>query len=61
MRWKTKIKKPPSDGEFRTVQVFAWLPTQVENNTVWLETYGIREDRIDGVWVEISKHLLHWY
>jgi hypothetical protein len=59
MRWK--IDKNPKHGEARLVLKFAWSPTKVENYTVWLEFYRIREECINGLWVQISKHLAHWY
>lgn len=40
MRWK---KIEPKEGDVRTRQKFAWFPTQVEDYTVWLEFYIVKE------------------
>ena len=41
MKWKAK--KQPKEGDFRCRKVFAWFPTKVEEYTVWLETYEVKE------------------
>ena len=71
MRWK--IEAPPKEGDWRRLTVFAWLPTQVEDYMVWLETYYIKEQLIavadldEGFvhrelqWVEYERGLLYNY
>jgi hypothetical protein len=39
MKWKTA-----KHGDIRTRRVFAWLPTEVEDHTVWLEQYQVTEE-----------------
>lgn len=55
MKWK--LTKPAS-GSIRTVRKFAWLPVDIENHKVWLETYETKEvyRRVghDIVWSEIA-------
>ena len=36
MKWK---KEHPKKGDRKIVRRFAWIPTEVEDHTVWLETY----------------------
>lgn len=42
MRWE---KKAPRfvEGDYRKRNKFAWFPIQIDNYTVWLETYGVEE------------------
>ena len=37
MRWKTNKPKP---GSIKSMTKFAWLPTRIEDYTVWLEFYS---------------------
>ena len=68
MKWKT-VKPVPKHGEVRTRHKFAWWPTDVEEYTVWLETYQVNEIWIEydkrhdipGGWDVVSKHLLYPY
>ena len=42
MRWKKKIRKPKKErsiGEERTQYLFAFLPTLIGKEWVWLERY----------------------
>lgn len=63
MRWKT-VKPVPKHGDQRKRRVFAWLPTEVEDHTVWLEQYQVteqyHEDRLN-YWREVSRELLYPY
>jgi hypothetical protein len=60
MKWKT-VKHVPKDGHIRTRRVFAWLPTEVEDHTVWLEQYQVTEQYFHGMnyWHELSTELLY--
>ena len=66
MKWKTD-KPLPKHGDWRKRRPFAWLPTKVEDHTVWLETYQITEQYIEyslqhdipGYWSVVSKELLY--
>ena len=40
MKWK--LEKPAS-GSIRTVRKFAWLPVEIEDHKVWLETFETKE------------------
>ena len=50
MRWKTRKPEP---GTTRTVAKFAWLPTQIEQYTVWLEFYSATFIFDGKEWAEI--------
>lgn len=56
MKWK--LTKPAS-GSVRTIRKFAWLPVEIEDHKVWLETYETKEVyRKSGSkmrWVEIAE------
>ena len=41
MKWKAK--KEPKEGDFRCRKVFAWFPTRVNDYTVWLESFEVKE------------------
>ncbi len=65
MKWKT-VKPVPKYGDIRTRRVFAWLPTEVEDHTVWLEQYQVTEKYYEGdgysganYWRELSRELLY--
>jgi hypothetical protein len=34
-----KVKPKPNIGDRKTVIKFAWFPTRVEDNIIWLEKY----------------------
>lgn len=66
MKWLSKthnslkIKLPPQFGDSRTVRKFAWVPTQCDEYTVWLEYYMSNQEY--GVvnfaeldWIEIDR------
>mgnify|MGYP003346217926 CR=1 FL=1 len=71
MRWKTK--RIPKEGDTRERFPFAWLPTKIDDYTVWLERYWVQEELMhvaevdDGVvypvkkWVEIKRGIPHYY
>jgi hypothetical protein len=68
MKWKT-VKPVPKHGEIRTRRKIAWLPVEVQDHTVWLETYQITEQYVEyrsehaipSHWRELSKDLLYPY
>ena len=43
MRWRCVPVPPPSENDRRIVRKFAWLPIQIKNIKVWLETYQTTE------------------
>ena len=73
MRWKAD--PTPKEGDTRNRSKFAWFPTQIADEVVWLEQYGIEEKytmtvRFDeGVkvpcpvleWVVIDRYTLDYY
>ena len=71
MKWKAK--KEPKEGDFRCRKVFAWFPTRVNDYTVWLESFEVKEvyqmvaltdeNVIHGQleWVEVDRWDLVWY
>jgi hypothetical protein len=65
MRWKTP--ETPKNGEQRTRRVFAWKPTKIGKETVWLEFYAVREQFFvpagggPGWWAYRSTETLDYY
>ena len=47
MRWS--LPKPPTQGDTRTETHFAWLPTKVRNQMIWLERYYVHK-RYNSLW-----------
>ncbi len=47
MRWPVKTHK---NNETRAVKKFAWFPTRVQNEKVWLEAYYIKQVYYDKKW-----------
>lgn len=39
MRWRCSPIPFPSENDRRIVRKFAWLPVQIKDHKVWLETY----------------------
>jgi hypothetical protein len=75
MRWHSKHTEIEiKDAATRLERVFAWMPTRISNEIVWLETYEILQMfhvkqyniTIDnkpvffkvGEWVNISKRII---
>jgi hypothetical protein len=48
----------PVQFEQRTREVFAWKPTRIKRDTVWLETYYVIEKFVDGKWKESERGTL---
>lgn len=67
MRWNVKRETGPKDGETRTRYVFAWKPTVVDDEVVWLESYAIYErffqpsSGAPGWWSESERRTLDYY
>lgn len=58
MRWKAKPE--PQDDDVRIIQVFAFFPVRLDDDTkVWLESYWTREkyayDREGGWWYTLKN------
>ena len=64
MRWTTDRSPLPTGGETRTFRRFAWKPTKVRLETVWLEFYEVHERFFapagggPGWWYETSRNHL---
>lgn len=73
MRWKNTKNRNPQEGDIRRIKKFAFLPTKVNDYTVWLEMYGVTQEykalaTFDGTfvaaelhWVETSRRTLDYY
>jgi hypothetical protein len=73
MRWKAD--PTPKEGDIRYRNKFAWFPTQIGNEIVWLERFGIHQKYMQTVrfdsdtkttypvmeWVEIDRYTLDYY
>lgn len=45
MKWKTKSRYVPEEGERRKYTKFAYLSVELENGiTIWWETYWVEEE-----------------
>lgn len=73
MRWKTNRPRY-EEGAVRTREKYAWLPTRIEDYTVWLEFYNVKEKLVAVVefdefanphrslqWQVTERHLLDYY
>lgn len=51
----------PKNGQRRRRKVFAWLPTQIGDVRLWLESYIVVEEFNEvigtGGWIEIEREL----
>lgn len=73
MRWKAD--PAPKEGDTRERRKFAWFPTLIGDEVVWLEQYGIKQRYITTVhidtdvkvpypvleWVVIDRYTLDYY
>lgn len=73
MRWKAD--PTPKEGDTRKRNKFAWFPTQIGDEVVWLERYGITEKYMATLgfdsdakmpyhvlqWVETERYTLAYY
>lgn len=73
MRWKAD--PTPKEGDTRNRRKFAWFPTPIGDEVVWMERYGIEEKYTMTValdsdtafvypvleWVEIDRYTLDYY
>lgn len=39
MRWRCVPVPTPSENDQRSVRKFAWLPVQIKDHKIWLESY----------------------
>jgi hypothetical protein len=68
MRWLTK-RPEPKVGDIRRRNKFAFLPTKVDEYTVWLESYQVTEEykamydfqEVSMMWIEVSRRTLEYY
>jgi hypothetical protein len=61
---KWKLTKPKI-GDRRTVRKFAWLPVEIGDTKVWLETYETVEEVFEdedryGVYYLTWREVCHW-
>jgi len=71
MRWDRKALPLPKEGDVRIMIRFAWIPKEVEDKVVWLESYYSHQvyqytDNIDFTnkvyrWVETDRTLVSLY
>jgi hypothetical protein len=58
MRWKSKTKKVPLDGEERIITKFCWLPEFIIDNCVWLETVTIKQRCYFINWIDGRAYMM---
>ena len=59
MRFKSKYKEAEKIGDKRTRVVFAFFPTKVQANWLWLESYAVLEAYFAQTgWTLLAKSIL---
>ena len=56
IRWK--VKKKPKDTSERTRTTFAFLPTRINDEWIWLEAYRVKEMYHDNNWGVIGYEVI---